>query len=114
MSAAVFVLRQLGEIDFDGMEGRERINGAILEGDIAAVRAIGGLFGEQVCLVSADSLASTQAEILRLKAALVDIELDIHLASGIAGYDLKPALAKIRALMVEELPARSLDGEGGA
>jgi hypothetical protein len=48
-----FALRQIGKIDLDGPEGHETITGVILEGDAAAVRSVGALFGERVSVVAA-------------------------------------------------------------
>lgn len=53
-TAPRFVIRQLGEIEFDGIEGQERISGLLLEAETDDdVRAAGRLWGQVVTVVSA-------------------------------------------------------------
>lgn len=56
-----------------------------------------------------DRATAAEAELERVKKALVDIELDITLADGISrGYDLKPTLAVIRELLAARALAPSI------
>lgn len=58
-----FVIRQLGEIEVNGQDGLERIDGLLLEGSATDIRAAGQYFGQRVVVVPADTISALSKQV---------------------------------------------------